>query len=151
MNEKVLKKIKEEMIKIAESKKLSAEKAAPRPVTVTDKPANEELVRAGIRITGTPVETSGGKEGLESREEILGKIERPILVSAPSAPDSLAPAGGEAHPLLAEKLSKPMQIPSSKTVHSLDNLTKPAVPAPPKAAPAAPKKYEVDPYRETPQ
>ena len=141
MNEKIFKKIKEELIKIAENKKLSAEKAEPRPVTVTDKPANEELARAGIQITGTPVETSGGKEGLESREEILGKIERP----------SLAPAGGEAHPLLAEKLSKPMQIPSSKTVHSLDNLTKPAVPAPPKAAPAAPKKYEVDPYRETPQ
>ena len=141
MNEKVFKKIKEEMIKIAESKKLSAEKAAPHPVTVTDKPANEELARAGIQITGVSANGNGNPRALESREEILERIEKPAL----------PPASFEPHPLLAEKLSKPMQIPSSKTVHSLDNLTKPAVPAPPKAAPTAPKKYEVDPYRETPQ
>jgi hypothetical protein len=47
-----------------------------------------------------------------------------------------------------------MQIPSSKTVHSLDNLTKPAAPQAtilPKTAQATPEKYDVDPYRETPQ
>ena len=125
MNEKVFKKIKEEMIKVAEGRKTPS--ASP--------------LSGGAKSPALLSEGQGeGSNKLESREEILSKIEQPEKA--------------EPHPLLAEKLSKPMQIPSSKTIHSLDNLTKPSVPAiPPTAQPAVtvPQKYSEDPYREKPE
>lgn len=113
MNERVFKKIKEEMIKIAENQKVASEETPPQP--------------------------AASAEPVESREEILQKIESPL------------PA--EAHPLLAEKLSGPMQMPSSKTIHSLDNLTKPGAvdKGKPAQKSAVPQKYNVDPYREAPE
>lgn len=154
MNEKVFKKIKEELIKITENKKLAAEKAEPRPVDV-EKPLKEGLGKAGIQITEASASANGNTQALESREEILKRLEQPEI----SAPHPVRghegsqgdPASNGTHPLLAQKLSGPMQIPSTKTVHSLENLTKPAVSAPPKSAPAAPTKYSEDPYREKPE
>jgi hypothetical protein len=152
MNEKVFKKIKEEMIKITEARKAVMEKAPPSPVEVGERPLKEELGKAGIQITDEEKGTSGAAQELESREEILGKIEKPTPSEAVPVPAALPPE--EAHPLLAQKLSGPMQVPSSKTVHSLDNLTKPPLPAtpPPAKAPSgAPQKYSEDPYREKPE
>ena len=143
MNDKVFKKIKEELIKITENKKLVAEKAEPQPVDV-EKPLNERLGKAGIQITEMAPAQNGSVQALETREEILEKIEKPAPVLANTEP----------HPLLVEKLSGPMQIPSTKTVHSLDNLTKPPLPAntaPVKPTPSAPQKYSEDPYREKPE
>jgi hypothetical protein len=152
MNDKVFKKIKEELIKITETKKLAAEKAEPQLVAV-EKSLTEEFDKAGIEITGASATANDGPQVLESREEILGKIERPAPVST-LKPSGMLPAGNEPHPLLAQKLSGPMQVPSSKTVHSLDNLTKPSLPSATtqaKTVPDAPQRYSEDPYREKPE
>ncbi|MDP9249207.1 MAG: hypothetical protein M3M85_01705 [bacterium] len=155
MNEKVFKKIKEELIKITETKKVAAESAVPRaPVAVAvDKTLEEGLGKAGIQITEARANGNAAAEATETREEILEKIEAPTPAPTPSTP-SRASVPVETHPLLAEKLSGPMQIPSTKTVHSLDNLTKPPVPpatTPAKPTASAPQKYSEDPYREKPE
>lgn len=95
--------------------------------------------------TGNPkqAKTVTQDDGLETREEILKRLETPEI----SAP----------HPLIAQKLSGPMKTSPVKTEHTLENLSPASSPAgapeqkstPP--VPPAPKKYEVDPYREKPE
>ncbi len=81
---------------------------------------------------------------LETREEILARLEQPEIEAPARNASGIADAGGP-HPILAQKLSRPMQIPSSKTEHSLENLT------PAGAKLDVPKKYDLDPYREVPE
>jgi len=79
-------------------------------------------------------------------------LERPELEAPARNVSSIADAGGP-HPIVAQKLSGPMKIPSVKTEHTLENLTKPSettqVPEPQK--PPTPPKYDIDPYREVPE
>ncbi|MFA6257133.1 MAG: hypothetical protein WCT29_02865 [Candidatus Paceibacterota bacterium] len=139
MNEKVFKKIRNKLIENTKQKPDSREKA---PAVPASEISNQELKKAGIEVmpSASPVPSNEVKP--ETREEILKRLEQPEIA---------APAGGS-HPILAEKLSGPMQIPSSATVHSLDNLTKPAAtPAATSTKAPAPQKYDVDPYRELPE
>src|SRR3989344_5379481 len=138
MNEKVFKRIREELIKITEKKPAIPTIPLPSQPAINITAEKGDLKNAGIEILNGSGATNSNH--LESREEILKRLEKPEL---------MAP-----HPILAEKLSGPMQIPSSKTIHSLDNLTKPSdtnnvAPVPQKPAP--PKRYGVDPYRELPE
>ena len=120
MNEKVFKKIRDKLIENTERKA----------------PAEKTKEPSAVKIADIPQAENGEK--LESREEILARLEQPEI----AAP----------HPILAQKLAGPMQIPSSKTIHSLDNLSRPTetLDKTSEAKPMA-KKYEVDPYREVPE
>ena len=121
MNEKVFKKIREELIKNIERKKISEDKQ-------TGEPKNSE-------------------NHLESREELLEKIENPDLsvqkeLSAPPAntdkPKEVVPSS-----ILSKKLSGSFQIPTVETEHSLSNMTK--------NSEEEKTKLKIDPYREIPQ
>ena len=142
MNEKVFKKIKNKMIEDTK-RKPAPQKQAPKQET-----NNQELKKAGVEIV--PDATSAANNNhIEPQEEILKILERPELEAPARNVSSIADAGGP-HPIVAQKLSGPMKIPSVKTEHTLENLTKPSettqVPEPQKQP--TPPKYDIDPYRE---
>ena len=139
MNSLVFKKIQEELIKNAERKKIfqkseRSEKNDTQALNsagieiIPDLPAvgETQLMQAGkLELTSgekpTPARnaSSFADAGEEKREDILKTIEKP----EPARPLDLSGAGGEVHPILAEKLSGPVQIGMVKTDHSLSNLS----------------------------
>ena len=128
MNTLVFSKIKEELIKRTE-----------RKTTATSKNSEEKndaqvLNTAGIEIVPEKLELGTAEQSTESREEVLKKVEKPEPTTVP--------------PILAQKLSVSFQIPSVKTEHFLENITKtpPPTPASPKV-----EKPLIDPYRELPE
>ena len=128
MNTLVFSKIKEELIKRTE-----------RKTTATSKNSEEKndaqvLNTAGIEIVPEKLELGTAEQSTESREEVLKKVEKPEPTTVP--------------PILAQKLSGSFQIPSVKTEHFLENITKtpPPTPASPKV-----EKPLIDPYRELPE
>ncbi|MEK7140309.1 MAG: hypothetical protein AAB815_00835 [Patescibacteria group bacterium] len=146
MNDLIFKKIREELIKIAENKKTNARDPETSPMASApisrvaplqiSKDDTQTLKSAGIEIApGVPTadltlpELQNG-----NREEMLKKIERPELI--------------DAHPISAQKLAGSFQIPSAKTDHSVENLSKTA-PGP--SGGIERKKISVDPYRELPE
>lgn len=98
MNEKVFKKIREKLIKNIEGKKVSEEKG-------------ESLGNLSRTLL------DNGKP-LESREELLAKIENPNLLTEKELPAPPTPS------ILSQKLSGAFQIPGVETDHSLENITK---------------------------
>ncbi|MFA5095536.1 MAG: hypothetical protein WC447_02675 [Candidatus Paceibacterota bacterium] len=128
MNERVFKKIREELVKNIEIKKISENKQ-----TQTSEESKEQP--------------------LESREEMLKHLETPDLLAEKELPapskEELAhlpidsETGKEIHPILAQKLSGSFQIPTVETEHSLTNMTKDSG-IPIKPSTEIPK---VDPYR----
>lgn len=104
MNVSVFNRIKEELIKNIENKKISQNKA------------------------------TGNMDKIEplNREDLLAKIENPDKV----------------HPILHQKLNEISQIPSVKTEHTLENITKTTTP---NGVDTKPKIPNVDPYREIPE
>lgn len=131
MNDLVFKKIKEELIKNTERKKIFAAKSSVPEQILPEMNKSEEKVlqSAGIEVV-TPISTTTEKPP-EAREEILEKVENPE-----------SPGKGDIHPMVAEKLSATFQTPSVKTEHEADAAAAPAIPAYP------PKK---DPYRLAPE
>ena len=144
MNDLVFKKIREEFIKNTERKKIFQ-----RNERSQEKDANDTqiLSSAGIEIIpARPSEWSGAggenKETLpileklelttekpaENREDLLKKIEKPEKI----------------HPILSQKLSTSVQIPTVKTEYSLPNLQ-------PSSQNKTSPKNKVDPYREVPE
>ena len=120
LNEKVFKKIREELIKNIERKKTSEEKQ-------TEEPKNSE-------------------NHLESREELLEKIENPDLSvqkELPAPPVNADKLKETPPSILSQKLSGPFQIPTVETEHSLSNMTK--------NSEEGKIKPKIDPYREIPQ
>lgn len=145
MNDLVFAKIREELIRNTERKKIFrkdtdtqiSENVPPAQTKketsilsgagieiVPDLPAmpRVQMVQAGKLELTTPT---------ESREEILKKIERPELIKEPQP----AP---KANPMLSQKLLTSIKIPTVHTNHSLSNLT-------PTSAPSTGAK--ADPYR----
>ncbi|HEV7424017.1 MAG TPA: hypothetical protein VGO21_02385, partial [Candidatus Paceibacterota bacterium] len=142
MNELVFKKIREELIKNTERKKVFADKTigGGNDIQVLDKAGiqiisnspNSDLNKPASNILSTA--DRDAERTIETREDMLGKIEKPEFVTKVEK---------EIHPLLAEKLSGTLQqVPTVKTDHSLDNITKPA------GASSYPPK--TDPYRLAP-
>ena len=150
MNDLVFKKIKEELIKNTERKKIFANKTEATEgkdeVKVLSKDIIEERAlfnKDGIEIIDRPAlpgdpSRSGGKEPSSenspeivpnNREKMLEEIEEP------------------AHPILAQKLSTSLQIPMVKTDHSLENITKSAN----TDSGDTIKSQRIDPYREIPE
>lgn len=118
MNDLVFKRIKEELIKNTERKKIFRK---------SEKSDIQVLKSAGIEIITKPDLTLPELKAGE-------KTEVPARIATQSV------AGG--HPILAQKLSSSFQVPSTKTEHTLNNISKTIPPSsyPPKA----------DPYRLSP-
>lgn len=138
MNDLVFKKIREELIKNIERKKIFVKKEEIN-TQVLDK-AGIEIVPDLPAVPGAQLMQAEKLElnaPVESRDDMLKKIEKPE----------------EVHPILTQKLSSSFQTPMVKTEHSLDNITTTNTPALPTGAgtanPAnvAPQKPKVDPYR----
>ncbi|MCX6751257.1 MAG: hypothetical protein NT161_00605 [Candidatus Nomurabacteria bacterium] len=72
-------------------------------------------------IEETPEEPKKIENNLESREELLKKIENPNLLTEKELP---APAIPSTPSILSQKLSGAFQIPKTETEHSLENITK---------------------------
>jgi len=126
MNDLVFKKIREELVRNTERKKIFAKKnteSAPSALGTADaggeKKDAEVLSSHGIEIVG--------------EKEIL-----PV-------PEKLELAG-ETHPILAQKISGSFQVPVVNTEHTLENITKTA-----SDGVIKPKIPNVDPYREIPE
>lgn len=125
MNEKVFNKIREELVKIIERKKLSGNKEMSKE----NYPKTSSVEEQPIEISGTS--TDNGKP-IESREELLNKIENPA--KTPS--------------ILTQKLSGTFKIPTTQTEHTLENITKETPSIPTKQNVGTPT---IDPYREIPE
>lgn len=125
MNTLVFSKIREELIKNTERKKLSANEA------IAEKSNNQVLDSAGIKIveSETPIQVSENKNEnpTENREDILKDIEKPEGI----------------HPILTQKLSGSFQKPIVKTDHSPNNISP--------AQNEGMQKKKIDPYREIPE
>ena len=137
MNTLVFSKIKEELIKRTERPARNAFSTADAGGKTTAASKNSEekndaqvLNTAGIEIVPEKLELGTAEQSTESREEVLKKVEKPEPTTVP--------------PILAQKLSGSFQIPSVKTEHFLENITKtpPPTPASPKV-----EKPLIDPYR----
>ena len=158
MNERVFLKIRQELIKISERKKIFAQKNSPLEeypevlpqgevdihpgASDTPQEGNSDikvLDSAGIKMTATtpmPLRTMDLRHEIpaENREEVLKKIENPNLIPP--------------HPILAQKLSDSFKTKVVQTNHSLKNL-EPHL-AQNGAAPNS-SKPPIDPYREIPE
>lgn len=126
MNNLVFSKIKEELIKNTEQEKMF--EGMPRSVFQT---------KASPNPKSTPVKTSSDK-GIFTKPdptilelEVGNKEEKSVV-----------------HPILAQKMTSSFQIPSVKTEHSLENITKTNVSIPPDTKT---KNGGIDPYREIPE
>ncbi len=148
MNEKVFKKIREELVKNIERKKISESKEQPleTPPAPEEKPteSREELLRKiPARSVFSTADAGGETPTILNTEKPADMVSR--LESEKELPE---PAKGEATPsILEQKLSGSFQIPNVETEHTLNNISKDSgVSTKPKVG--IPK---VDPYREIPQ
>lgn len=176
MNKLVFSKIKEEMIKSTERKKMFEKKNSPLEEypsggggriihpgasatpqegnnhdTEAEKKSNMQVLsNAGIEIlngNSSPRLAEEGAGGGNSKETL--PIPEKLELSSPPLLIKERGLGGEVniHPMLAQKMSGTFQIPIVKTEHTLNNLTPSNTPN------VAPKtdKPKVDPYREIPE
>ncbi len=142
MNNLVFKKIKEELIKNTDRKKtfqqrentpsqLSQEESTPEEEKTNDTLAFQE---AGIQII---------------RDEKLPVPDLPVVPSAQLMQAGKIEPAEKIHSLLAQKLSGSIQTPTVRTEHTLENISKSAIPSTPQ--PTTPKVPKIDPYRELPE
>ena len=170
MNSLVFKKIQEELIKNTERKKIfqvsvrSEKNDNPPQLSATREEGNktdtEVLNSAGIEIVpDLPAQTeklelteipahASAEEPLESREEMLEKIEKP----ASTREIELTRGGPETVPsILTQKLSGSVQIGMVKTEHSLENITPTSKGVGAPTENVGTKIPKIDPYREIPE
>jgi len=144
MNDLVFRKIKEELVKNTERKKIFAKNADttgdPIAQAIREEIPPKEILQEKVLLSKDGIEILDKEPLLEisaptslpNREDMLKKIEKPE----------------EVNPILAQKLSGSVQIPTVKTEHSLDNMTKPARSA---DGAGGTKTSKADPYREMPE
>ena len=130
MNEQVFAKVRGEMIKNSERKKMFNKSREVREVVKADV---RILDSAGIKVTDSslPARTMDmrNEKPVEAREDVLKKVEKPE----------------EIHPILTQKLSGAFKIPVVETDHSLKNLQ------PSSIQNVVAQKPSADPYREIPE
>ena len=160
MNNLIFKKIREELIKNTERKKIfqknsplrehplggSGQIFPPRSnlgLSISQEGNNDAKVlnSTGIEIVPEKLEITNGWKPAESMEDILQKIEKPEEVKKITNYE-LRIDNEKTHPILTQKLSSSTQTPVVKTDHSLNNLTGN------RTSSSTPK---VDPYREIPE
>ncbi len=163
MNMLVFKKIKEEIIKNAERKKifrenkmeqksLEVEKIPPAPAKTIEPKDTAILNRAGIDVVKS--EMIPTEKIVEDRNTILNKIENPnragSSVVEPMRGEAGTPVMSNISSMLQQKIISSVQVPIIKTEHTLENIKKeslPVVETPEITSGYASKK---DPYRLSP-
>lgn len=174
MNNLVFKKIREELIKNIERKKIFANTRAVIQPEKTSEPANIISVpKISTLINQTPaptaVKTVSANNMTEEKNNtrVLNKAGIEIVEKPARLPDWSATGGKETlpipekleletvekskeeiRPILTQKLSSSFQIPTTKTEYSLNNLSKTNEPNPVSVEKETP---HMDPYREIPQ
>ena len=130
MNKLIFSKIKEELIKGTERKKIFEKEKMPEEIhdMEVEKKNNTQI------LSNARIEILNG-DGNEKKETL------PI-------PEKLELNGNTIHPMLAQKMSAPVQTPIVKTEHTLENITKTT---PLVSIDTKPKIPKVDPYREIPE
>lgn len=141
MNILVFKKIKEELIKNSERKKIFEEKDErinpPIPENVVMHVLEPNVITNNVDIDKPSVvlpQEIKKEVMVESREDMLKKVENPESIKIPTPPVS---------PILMDKLSNSLQTPIISTNHSL----KPSEPATINKE----SSVKIDPYREVPE
>jgi hypothetical protein len=137
MNKLVFSKIKEELIKITERKHSPLEEySAPKAE------GDGQIIHPGA--SATPQE--GNQTNQVFKEHGIEIIPEKLELSTPA---KATPQEGNniIHPMLAQKMSVPVQTQVVKTEHTLENITKTNTPS------TTPKNEspKVDPYREIPE
>jgi len=191
MNDLVFKKIREELVKNTERKKIFTNKIETKTEGEEVKVLSKDIIaerallnKDGIEIIDRPAEPgdfsrlnreeSSLKDTptalLPSREEMLKKIEEPAIPAESHNEKkeevhpvrSMSPQGDSStlvlekavsngiHPLLAQKLFASIQIPTVKTDHSLENITKPSTHPDETKTPLSSYPPKADPYRLSP-
>ncbi len=147
MNNLVFKKIKEELIKNSERKKIF-EQNNPRENKVLEK-AGIEVIRpkaimneTGVGIPTNTASTEKNEEKItETREELLGKVENPTNTPI-----------NQTHSFALQKLLNPIQVPVVKTQHTVESMSKEPKKQDKKQDQEDTKNgYTVDPYRMSPE
>ncbi len=160
MNELVFKKIRQELMKLTEKKKIQVrEEPIPsvRPAAATIprpdlKTAETDVLKSvGINITPSPVlpPQISAAAPMEKREDMLTKVEHPETISTPKQNEKILSSVSS---IPISKLSGSFQLPTVKTEYSLSNISKTPVSVSPQAPAVAPVPApQIDPYREIPQ
>ena len=133
MNDLVFKKIREELIKNTERKKIFAGKTISETTSKTTSKTISKTISTPIVESAIP---NPIKIKIADNKETLPVMEKLELMGEPARP------GDVAHPILEQKLSGTFQVPVAKTDHSLNNLSQN------NTGSAMPK---IDPYRELPE
>ncbi|KKQ28017.1 MAG: hypothetical protein US45_C0055G0009 [Candidatus Nomurabacteria bacterium GW2011_GWA1_37_20] len=129
INEKIFLKIRE-LLKLMNTP--VGETPSVEETENTQKNDTEVLNSAGIGIIPEKLELGTSEKPAENREDILEKIEKPE----------------ETHPILTQKLSTSVQIPTVKTEHTLQNLSSNDKE---NLTTTTSNKPKIDPYREVPE
>ena len=136
MNEKVFKRIREELVKIIERKKTSENNQTSK---ITDIPKKEEKIESREKLLEKIENPSANKT--EKPVDMINRLESEKELPAPPEEKLI----GKIPSILEQKLSGSFRIPTVETEHTLSNiskdtdvLTKPKIP-------------NIDPYREIPQ
>ncbi len=146
MNEKVFKKIKENLVsRLGEKRTSSSAKILDIPQAPIVQISNEEkdvFTAAGINLEKDPPKEAKWAEGLGAPSEMIAQIENPSLIKNPEQKPAVQ--------ILEKKLTAPFQLPAVKTEHKMDVPLTPTKqlkvePAPKAARPTLPTE---DPYRE---
>ena len=153
MNEMVFSKIKEELIKNTERKKIFQKNEQKNDSRILND-AGIKIVKESSDFSSPDKGRSGGVEfnsphpdpllkgeggnSVETRDALLKKIEDP----APT---------NEVHPLLAQKLVASVQNPKVKTEYSLNNISKTASSTTVEMKPSSSYPKNADPYRLPPE
>ena len=129
MNDLVFNKIKEELIKNSERRKIFANKTEVKNSPLEEYP---DIKPEGVGMnssapSGVPAAPQEGNK--TPITELKPEIKNPIPV-----PEKLE-ITGKVLPIMAHKLSAPVQMPKVETNHTLGNISKP----------------KIDPYREIPE
>ncbi|MBI3305739.1 hypothetical protein HYZ82_01235, partial [Candidatus Nomurabacteria bacterium] len=111
INEKIFKKIREDLKKITESPLARTVLASPKE-NENENGDKEVLDRAGIEVVPPPATAVDVRmEELQGREEMLNRIEKPGAINKIMNDQLRITNEKEEHPILAQKLSASVQIP----------------------------------------
>jgi len=137
MNKEVFSKIKEELIKITERKKMSGKNSPLEEYQAGRGGQNPST----LSLQATPQE--GNRHDTTKEEKTNTQVLKSAGIEITNGREK-----SEIHQILARKLSGPFQIPSVKTEHTLENITKTGVSSPVNTQTDKPR---LDPYREVPE
>jgi hypothetical protein len=163
MNMLVFRKIKEEMIKNAERKRvfeekkleqksLEVEKIVPIPVKTIEPKDTVILNSAGIDVVKP--EIAPIEKIVEDRNDILNKIENPSKVNTsivePMRGEAQTPVMSNISSVLQQKIIGSVQVPVIKTEHTMENIEKESLPVVKTPEITSGYTSKKDPYRLSP-